>query len=216
MKYLWIVFALFLMQVAKAQTMTVGDVKVSVRADSAASAREQALDQAHQLAFQKLLNQNFPERVIPLPSQELLRDMVSDFSIDREKTTPTSYTAALTFQFDESQVRAWVQQLQHGQTDASSAPFLQRAYETLKLTASYTSHSDWQYIKKTLENFPGVQTFFVSTLSPQNANLEIIYNGSPDQLRENLQQKGIVLSQQINGWNVSLDEQALHSPVIVD
>lgn len=213
MKYLWIVVAFFLIQEVRAQTIIVGNVKVSVKADSAASAREQALDQAHQIAFQKLLNEHFPERASALPSPEVLGNMVSDFSIDREKATPTSYTASLTFQFDEPQVIAWVQQIQHISQDPHSLPLPNHSYESskpLKIIATYATHSEWQFIRKTLENFPGVQNLSLSTLSPKNANLEIIYRGSTDQLEQNLLQKGILLSQQEGNWIVTSNGEALH------
>ena len=212
MKYLWIVVAFFLMQEARAQTITVRDVKVSVKADSAASAREQALGQAHQLAFQKLLYENFPERAGPLPSPDVLGNMVSDFSIDREKATPMSYTASLTFQFDEPQVITWVQQIQTTPQDPQSLPFPNPLYGSnvpLKITATYATHSEWRHLKTTLENFPGVQNLSLSSLSPKNANLEIIYRGSTDQLAQDLLQKGILLSQQEGGWIMTSTGEAL-------
>ena len=61
MRYLWfLVFLVWGGQVG-AQTMTVTNVKVSVTDSSPATAREKALDQAHQLAFQKLVEENFAE-----------------------------------------------------------------------------------------------------------------------------------------------------------
>ena len=61
MKPLWFLILCLFIECAKAQIITVADVKVSVTADSAAVARDKALDQAHVLAFQKLLKENFPE-----------------------------------------------------------------------------------------------------------------------------------------------------------
>lgn len=217
MKSFWIVVAFFLIGTAKAQTITISDVKVSVKGDSAAAAREEALEQAHQVAFKKLMNETLPEGNIPLPSQDVLKDMVSDFSIDREKSTPTSYTASMTFQFDELQVTRWVEGLQQGRPDSS--PFPERPSEErgpLKVTASYATYGDWQHIKKALEDFPGVQHFSIFALSPKNANLEIVYRGPIDQLERGLLQKGILLSQQGEGWVVSSTDQALHADVVID
>lgn len=209
MKYFWIVCAFFLMEGANAQTITVGNVKVSVTADSAASAREKAIGQAHQLACQKLVNENFPERAGSFPSQDVLMDMVNDFSIDREKTTSTSYAASLTFQFDESQVLRWVQQ------DGPLSPTLPPMHQTsesrpLKIKASYRNHAEWQYIRKTLENFPGVQNLSIFTLSAKNASMRISYLNPIDRLEKGLLQKGILLSQQEDGWVVSSNGQMLH------
>lgn len=213
MKYFLIVAVFFLMDMAKAQTITVRDVLVSVKADSAASAREQALDQAHSLAFQKLVDEHFPERADSLPSQDVLRDMVSDFSIDQEKTTPQSYRASLTFQFDESQVINWVQQIPYTQPTSQSSHFLHQPYEEsgfLKIIATYATHSEWQHIRKALENFPGVQNLSIVTLSPKKASMEITYGGAIDKLEQGLLQKGILLSQQEDSWLASLKGQALH------
>lgn len=213
MKYFLVVCAFFLMEEAKAQTIGVGNVKVSVKADSAASAREQALNQAHKLAFQKLVSENFPESASPLPSEDILKDMVSGFSIDREKTTSTSYTASLTFEFDEPQLLGWIQQGPRGQQAPSHLPFgdqSPRECGPLILTASYQTHGEWQHIRKTLENSPGVQNLSISSLSAKNASMRLIYGGNLDKLQQVLLQKGVLLSQQGDDWVVSSNEQALH------
>lgn len=215
MKYLLAFLACFIIHSANAQTITVEGVKVSVTGDSAAAAREQALDQAHHLAFQKVLSENFPEKQVSSPSEETLRGMVRDFSINREKTTPTSYTASLTFQFDEPQVRNWVAQVQNGHPDPqepSSSPFLQQPKEESKpllIAASYGTHSEWQHIRKTLETFPGVQKLSIFTLSPKSAKMEITYRGSIDKLVQGLLQQGFRLVQQNGEWVLSSNEQAL-------
>jgi hypothetical protein len=209
MRYFGIIFAFFLLQAVNAQTLTVGHVKVSVEADSAASAQTQALDHAPQLAFQKLMEENFPESVGSLPPPAVLQDMVSDFSVDREKTTPKSYTAILTFQFNEPLVLSWLQRREQGTT---SSPFSRPAYEesdSLNVTATYATHGEWQHIRKTLENFPDVQTLSVFTLSPKNASMKITYRGSIDKLKQGFLQKGILLAQQDDGWVISSNEQVL-------
>lgn len=210
MKYFFIVLSFFIMQVAKAQTITVEDVKVSVKADSPASAREQALDQAHKLAFEQLMEAHFPEISYSLPSLDELRDMVSDFSINREKTTHMSYSASLTFQFDSPLVQTWAQ---HAQQSSSPLPLPHMHYKenkSLKLTASYGSLLEWQHIRNSLENFPGVQGLSIFALSPKNASLEIIYGGPFEKLEQGLLQKGVLLSQREEGWAVSSKGQALH------
>lgn len=212
MKYFWLFIAYFLGDSAQAQPLTVRDVKVSVTADSAATAREQALAKAHQLAFQKLVNENFPERANSVPSQDVLRGMVSDFSIDREKTTPTSYTASLTFQFDDTLVRTWAQTLQQGPQTAvlqSNTPLSPQVRDPLIVMASYRTYGEWQYIRKTLEDFPGVRQVAVMSLSPKNANVELIYDGAKDKLIQGLMQNGLHLSQQEQGWVISSNEESL-------
>lgn len=212
MKYFWIVAVLLFFQEARAQTITITDVRVSVRSDSAASAREQALNRAHELAFQKLVRENFPEHVISLPSQNILSNMVNDFSIDREKSTPTSYTASLTFQFDEPQIMAWVQKTP---LNAQNDPTVPRGLQSngigrsLRILASYGTHGEWLHIRKALENSAGVQNLSIFTLSPKNANLEIYYRGPIDQLEQTLLQKDILLSQQDDNWVIALNKQIL-------
>jgi len=194
---------------AKAQTLTVRDVKISVKAESAASAREQALDQAHRLAFQKLLQENFPEHPFPVPPHEVLNTMVNDFSIEREKSTPTSYTASLTFQFDEPQVMAWIQQpQQNGEKKLAGRGESQPAGKgtPIKILASYNTHREWLYLKKTLEKCVGVRNFSIFSLSPKNAKFEIYYHGALDQLEQALLQKNILLSQQKEYWMVALNK----------
>ncbi|MBA3813035.1 MAG: hypothetical protein H0X26_00860 [Alphaproteobacteria bacterium] len=215
MKCFGIMSAYFLMLAAtvppvNAQTLTVGNVRVSVKADSAASAQAQALDQAPQLAFQKLVAENFPQSAGGLPSSEVLRDMVDDFSVDREKTTPTSYAASLTFQFNERLVQSW---LHRGPQGSASATFGRQPYEecnSLNVTATYATHGEWQHIRKTVENFPDVQSLSVFTLSPKNANVKITYRGAIDKLKQGFLQNGILLTQQEDGWMVSSSELGLH------
>jgi hypothetical protein len=209
MKYGFVIIVLSSIYAANAQTLSVENIRVSVKAESAASAREQAIEQAHQLAFQKLIDENFPESTNSLPSTEFVEGLVRDFSIEREKTTPTSYTASLTFQFDAPRVIAWIHQTPQ---KSSHRALTQQKYEensSLKVTASYGTHAEWQYIRKTVENFPGVEKLSIFTLSPKNANLEIIYGGSFDILEKGLLQKGILLSQEKEGWLISSKVETL-------
>ncbi|OJW54067.1 MAG: hypothetical protein BGO67_08370 [Alphaproteobacteria bacterium 41-28] len=204
MKYLWVFVALQFIDYAKAEVITVTNVKVSVTDDSSATAREKALERAHDLAFQKLLNESFPEKASPLPPHDRVMNMVTDFSIDREKTTPTSYTASLTFQFDGSQVQTWLQQ--KGQTSPKEAFSVEQSSargKPLKMYISYTSLIQWQDVKKVLETFPGVQKFTVLAFSLQNARVEVAYCGSLEKLQQHLLQKGYLLSPQEEGWIIS-------------
>lgn len=203
MKFYGLVIGIFLTQATSAYSISIENIRVSVKADSAAAAREQALEQAHQLAFQKFVDQTFPGETIPLPPADILQDMVNDFSIDREKTTSTSYAASFTFHFEEPQVRAWLQQFQNDQPRVPH--FSQAKGQPLKIRASYSSLRDWQQMKKILSECSGVQDVSVSALSSQGANLEVLYGGSLDQLEAGLRQKGMQLSQQEEGWVASLN-----------
>lgn len=206
MKYFWGVIALLFLPEARAQSLTVPEVRVSVKAESAALAREQALNQAYSRAFQKLMQEHFPEQVVAQPSQDILMNMVNDFSIDREKTTPTSYAASLTFQFDEPQVRAWFQQAQPTQHARSPSTSSYGFGKPLKMKASYDTHKEWLHLKKMLEECPGVQNLSVFSLSLKNATLEVHYTGPIAQLENSLLQKDILCSQQGDHWLITLNK----------
>ena len=202
MRYLWfLVFLVWGGQVG-AQTMTVTNVKVSVTDSSPATAREKALDQAHQLAFQKLVEENFPESAGLLPPSDALMSMVTDFSIDREKTSPKSYTASLTFQFDGPQVHAWLHQAPLSSATPSSSQEPQG--EPLKIVGSDPAFPEWHHIKKTLETQPGVVKIEALSLSPQEAILEVLYGGGVEKLQQTLLQQGLALSSQAGEWHLSL------------
>ncbi len=204
MKYIWVFIAFLLIENARAQILIVTNVKVSVTADSAATAREKALDQAHDLAFQKLLTESFSEKTAPFPPHDTVMNMVRDFSIDREKTTPTSYTASLTFEFDGSQVQNWLQrQDQSSNQEAFSGSLTAGKGTSLKMKASYTSLSEWQNIKKVLENFPGIRKVTILAFSSQNANIEIIHGWNMEKLQQRFLQKGLLLSPEEGSWVIS-------------
>lgn len=190
-----------------AQNITVQNVKVSVTADSSGIAREEALDKAHDLAFQKLLEENFPERRASLPSHNDILNMVSDFSIDKEKSSSTNYTALLTFQFDDAKVQAWLQ----NQTPLSSpsAQLPMTSGKPLKLTASYHTLAEWNQIKKALETIPHIQKVSYLAVSSKNAEISVMFNGTSEDLKTELHQKGISVSSQDQGWSLSLTKLSL-------
>ncbi|MEB3702496.1 Putative DUF2066 domain-containing protein [Candidatus Bealeia paramacronuclearis] len=116
---LLIVLALFIAYDLSAQgdSYFVTGIKVSATADSAAKAREDAINQGYALAYQKLIS-NMGDlgqaTRADVPPLESLMSMVADFSIDQEKNTSVSYTASLSFQFDPAPTNAWI--------SATSAP----------------------------------------------------------------------------------------------
>ncbi|MBY0292740.1 MAG: hypothetical protein K2W92_05590 [Alphaproteobacteria bacterium] len=210
MKPFWFLIMCLFIECAKAQVITVADVKVSVTDDSAAVARDKALDQAHSLAFQKLLKENFPEESRNSPSTDIIMNMVTDFSIDREKTTPKSYTASFTFQFDASQLLGWV--THKGEASSQNSLFTPQVLakgKSLKLRALYSTLSEWQVIKKALENFAEVQKLIVLTFTPQHAELDVVYAGNIEKLQQHLVQKGVLLSFEAEEWILSLEKQRL-------
>lgn len=209
MKYLWLLTALWLFQETKVTALTIADVRVSITSDSAAAAREEALRKAHEVAFQKLVKEYFPESSCPCPCppppQDALENMVTTFSIDKEKTSPKGYTAALTFQFDESQVQTWLQQTKSSVdlTKFSSQPFKKEGI-ILKATVAFNSFSQWQHIKKILETSQGIQKVKINTLSCKNAAIDLTYGGDIAHLQDHLSQHKLFLTPQGEEWELSL------------
>lgn len=201
-------FSLFLIPgTVQAQALTVSGIQVSATADSSAAARDKALDQAHDLAFERLVDQNFPEISAPLPPHDKIVDMVSNFSIDREKTTAKSYTASLTFQFDGTQVQDWVLQINRSPKQASNVGVVNSGRGTdFKIKVSYDSLEEWQQIKKELEGIFGVQKVTTLTLSPQSAVLEVKYAEDIQKLQKYFNDKGWILAFQEEGWSLSRDK----------
>jgi hypothetical protein len=201
-------FSLFLIPgLVEAQALTVTGIQVSATADSSAAAREKALDQAHDLAFERLIDQNFPEVPTALPSHDKIVDMVSNFSIDREKTTAKSYTASLTFQFDGTQVQDWVLQTNLSPEQASNIGVTNSGRGVdFKIKVSYDSLEEWQQIKKEVEGAFGVQKVTTLTLSPQSAVLEVKYAEDIQKLQRYFNDKGWILASQEEGWSLSRDK----------
>lgn len=203
MKYLWVLGVFLFKLNANAvtsdpyATLEVNNVRVSAVSDSADAAKEQALEQGHRFAFQQLMKENFPQYSDQLPSKDSLMDMVSHFSIDREKTTSTSYTASLAFQFDESKVRAWLQQ--RGSFKAFSLPH-NREREPLQVIASYKNLGEWNFIRKSLESISEIKKVNVVSFSSQNATMEITYNGDIKRLQSILHHHQLSFSSQEDGW----------------
>ena len=180
---------------AQAQSLTITDVRVTATGDSSASAREKALKEAHEIAFQKLLNQHLPEVNVPPPSHENIVDMVTNFSIDREKTTSKSYTASLTFEFDGTQVQAWAlgpNLSEEGKAEHEFLPSL-KGHE-LNVEVSYASLQEWRRIKEELKSTPGVLKVTLLSLSPKMASLKIAYGDDPSKLQKLLNNQGWLLA----------------------
>lgn len=88
------------------------EVAVEATAESPLAAREQALAQARQIAFARLLERLTllaPAEIEPLvPGDEVLVDLVRDFEVAREKSSATRWLGTLTLRFDPERVRSWL------------------------------------------------------------------------------------------------------------
>lgn len=204
MKFFYWFFLFLIPGMVQAQALTVTGIQVSATADSSAAARDKALDQAHDLAFERLVYQNFPEVSVYPPPHDKIVDMVSNFSIDREKATSKSYTASLTFQFDGAQVQDWVLQTNRSPEQASNIGVVNSGRGMdFNIKVSYDSLEEWQQIKKEIEGAFGVQKVTTLSLSPQSAMLKVKYAEDIQKLQKYFNLKGWILTSQEEGWNLS-------------
>lgn len=91
---------------------TVGAVKVDKTAETAASAREQAIAAGHVLAFRRLLARLVPERQragLPALAQSGIVPLVVSFEIESEKRSSVRYLGSLKFRFRRADVRQYLQ-----------------------------------------------------------------------------------------------------------
>ncbi len=115
---------------ARADTLSiyrVSDVPVDVTADTAASARDQALLDGEAQAFRTLLERmtlktDHPR--LPTLEQKDVADFVQDISIRDEKTSGVRYIAKLTVRFREDAVRALLRSLSIPFAETPSKPLL--------------------------------------------------------------------------------------------
>lgn len=208
MKFFYWLPLLLIPGIVQAQAITVSGIQVSATADSSAVARDKALDQAHDLAFERLMAQNFPEISAPLPPHDKIVDMVSNFSIDREKTTGKSYAAYLTFQFDGTQVQDWVLNKSLSPEQASKIGVANSGRGgDFKIKVYYDSLEEWRQIKKEAAGAFGVQKVTILSLSPQSAMLEVKYAEDIQKLQKYFNDKGWFLIFQEEGWSLSRDKE---------
>ena len=105
---------------AQGDLFTVYDIPVDATAEDAASARVAALEDGHRVAMNELLERIVPETSrlsLPEFTPEEIAQLVQDFSVADERTSPVRYLAKLTFRFNAEAVRQFL-----GQRDA---PFAQ-------------------------------------------------------------------------------------------
>lgn len=109
----WFVF-LFLLcwaAVGQAHLFVVNDVSVSAQGDSGVKAKEAALAQGTQQAFNLLLEKItlVPTGTeLPMLAPEDIAVFVRDVVVNNEQTTPTKYAGSLNFNFDEKAVRSFL------------------------------------------------------------------------------------------------------------
>lgn len=94
-----------------ASIYTVAGIEVDRTADTATAARQQAIIDAHQRAFNLLLSRLVPadqRALLPILEHADIVPMVRSFGVDRERTSDVRYLGTLTFQFRRSEVRQFM------------------------------------------------------------------------------------------------------------
>lgn len=179
LKYLAFVF-LTVTATAKASLYIVDNVKVSATADSAAAAREKAIQQGYTEAYNKLMirlgQEGAPTRP-DAPDPQDLMNMVLDFSVDREKNTAISYSALMTFQFDSKKMDDWISGLNIATSQTLDVPTTQtNSSGHLTIFLTVTNLSDLMDKSTAILKIPGVKSFHLKELTTRGA-LAIVETG---------------------------------------
>ncbi len=112
---------------ADADVFAVRDVRVDVTAKTAAAARKIALEQGHGQAFDRLLSRLVPNRErdrVPRLTAATIAELIRDFGVDEEKTSPVRYLATLRVRFKRAAVRRLLRQANVPFAETASKPVL--------------------------------------------------------------------------------------------
>ena len=218
MTYLFLFFMMIFCSLgAHAETLNVPNVRVSVTGASAAAARDQAIADGHRIAFQRALKQVDTEGkpIPPLPSDDEIMAMTKGFSVDKEKNTSTTYTALLSFQFDDKRLLKWVQNppKQKVASDVQTAeangtlqiePNTLGAQTVVTFDAPLTSLDDLVVLENRLRGMPLVTGYNLDSFSRTQATIDLSFVGDMNQLQAALAQNAWTLNPNAEG-RMSLD-----------
>lgn len=112
---------------ANEETFTVANVAVDATANTAATARDRALQEGQRHAFARLLQRMTPQderKQLPQVSDTAIADLVRDFEIAGEKTSSVRYIASLTVRFKPDEVRALLRRNSVAYSETPSKPVL--------------------------------------------------------------------------------------------
>ena len=126
----------------------VSGISVDVTAQTAASAKDKALSDGHELAFRVLLErltQRINHDLLPELTPEGIAAYVSDFSIAQEKSSATRYLATLNFRFKREEIRRLLTDYGIGFAETPSKPVLVLAvYEEAGALYLWDSPNPWR------------------------------------------------------------------------
>ncbi len=106
---------------------TVLDVGVDVTAETAAAARELAIADGQNQAFQRLIQRLVPRRdhaSVPVLGGRVLADLVRDLQVEQEKTSTVRYLATLKVRFKSAAVRKMLRRAGVPFAETRSKPML--------------------------------------------------------------------------------------------
>lgn len=158
----------------------------------------------------------------PPPVMEITL-LVDDFEITQEQLSAVRYVGTYTFRFKKGATQGWFAShavamppmanagmtLQDPSMAGSVAPQAMPAVpvssmdgvfiptpagNTLRARIRFTGMPQWMQAQKTLRRIPGVTGIDLSSLKPNEAVVDIRYQGSPDILRQSFAQAGLSLT----------------------
>jgi hypothetical protein len=106
---------------------TIRDVAVDRTAATAAAAREAALLEAQRTALRRVLERLVPRsehRRLPNLSDARIGDLVENFEVQSERTSPVRYIATLTYRFRPEEVRTLLRNANISFAETSAKPYL--------------------------------------------------------------------------------------------
>ncbi|MFN7710631.1 MAG: DUF2066 domain-containing protein [Holosporales bacterium] len=184
----------------------VRDVRVEITAETTIAARDQALQQAQNEAFQQLLSRLIPEKQgdsLTNLKQDVLEDLVQDFEILDERFSKTRYSATFIVRFKPDAIAQVLREkgLQtNAQLEAAEAtpgpglsPIAPAPHEAI-VDIVIRSHADWQRALALLQKTFGHTRVMPLTLSRQHAKVTLTFAGDRRQLEERLRALGLPAS----------------------
>jgi hypothetical protein len=109
------------------EAFTVRNVAVDATAENAAAARERALAEGQREAYRRLIARLVPadrHAALPRLGQPAIADLVHNFEVDSEKTSPVRYLARLTVRFKPGAVAELVRRAHVPYAETASRPVL--------------------------------------------------------------------------------------------
>jgi hypothetical protein len=189
-----------------AQSYTVSGVAVDVTAESAVAAREQALIQGQRKAFEQLVVELLgvgQAGAVRRPSDDELSAMVQDFEVENERASAVRYIGSLTFRFDAEAVDALIGRPPAGSAGTPAFPTT-GPVRNLNVTVPIRNLAEWVEVRRRLSSVALVRRAEVRYLAREEARLNLVFSGAPEQLSQALAQRQLFLTEATPYWVLEL------------